>query len=801
MKPFQSTMLASASLLAMFTSAYGQTPGATGGAPEERANSSSVSLEEIIVTARRKDERLQDVPITVNVVTSDNLEKLNIRKFDDIQTLVPGLSISSGITGTGAAASVRGVAFNAAASGLNGTVEFYLNDSPVSAESLFQTIFDIGQIEVLRGPQGTLRGRAAPSGSVTVTTRRPDLSEFGGYINTTGTDIGGQNANGALNLPIVSDKLAVRVAALYDENEGSRVESINNGLDPFTRSKAGRVSVRFEPTDSLSFDATYQHLIQNMRSYTQVESARLADPTLPASPIFIDGDDLRSVQDAPANQEVKYDNLNFRAQWAFAGQRLNYTGAENKRDAVAQARSDLADFFGPAAPAYLQGFGNFSEGHTTTRAHELRLASEERLFGRFDYIAGAFYQKLDSPTDLRNVTALVAPAPPGILQTIVLRRGGAKEQSYFGNLTMHLGEATEISGGLRYIDYSATGALIVNGVVNPAAAQDDSFNTTIYSASIKHNINDDMMVYATTGTSWRAGISVVGDFSLAQSPLERTFLLLPPEESESYEVGFKASALDKRLQTNVSIYHQKFDNYPSRSSSGVFYVETFQQGTALLTRPTSFNFVGAVPVEVNGVEVDVFFAATQNWDISATASYAKSEIQDGVVPCNDYFPRDGIPDNTSLVPTVAQIRTATGGDNLSACTVDDRASLSPPFSATVQSEYRVPFSPSLDGYVRGLVSYYGDSQTDPSNAVDDVSSYALVNLFLGIRDPNGAWEVGLYGKNITDTEEVLGRRSSPLTTPFSPGGPAVTTYREINPTGYTPPREFGLNLRYAFGSR
>jgi iron complex outermembrane receptor protein len=216
-------------------------------------------------------------------------------------------------------------------------------------------------------------------------------------------------------------------------------------------------------------------------------------------------------------------------------------------------------------------------------------------------------------------------------------------------------------------------------------------------------------------------------------------------------------------------------------------------------RVNTFNFVASVPVEVNGVEAQVSFAATNRWDIGASASYAKSKIQDGVIPCNDYFPRDGIPDSGSGVPTLAQIGAT--GDNLATCVVDYRASFSPLWSAAIQSEFRLPVSATLDTYIRGLASVYGDSQSDPTNAVDDVDSYALLNLYLGLRDRSGAWEVALYGKNLTDTERVLRRDSSPATVNYNVGATSVTGVSAYRRISSSEPREFGVNVRYAFGSR
>jgi iron complex outermembrane receptor protein len=797
------------SLMAMAASAGAQTMSASVPA-KAPAETESLAADEIIVTARRKDESLQDVPLTVNAVKAEELAKLNIRRFEDISTVVPGLTLATNANGIGGTASVRGVNYDVNASGNNGTIEFYYNDAPISAGNLFQAMFDVGQIELLRGPQGTLRGRASPSGSMTVTTHRASLQDIGGYVTATGTSIGGINANGAIGVPLVKDVLAIRIAGIVDENESNRVKSVNNGTNPYSRTKGGRITARFEPTDTLSFDAGYQKLIQKVRNFDQVESLRATDPSAAASPTFIDGNDRLAVEDTPRRFRQQFDNLNLRGQWAFAGQKLNYVGERNKQKFDVFAPSDTGDVFGPAFPAFLQGYGQQTNSRAKTWAHELRLSSEEQIFGMLDYIVGAFYQKGDFPTTLTTPTPVLFGLPSttvgGIINlTPVARGGGSKEKSAFGNLTLHLGEATEISGGLRYIDYKANGSLSVAGSVLAAAAENTDENTVIYSGSVKHRFSDDFMVYGNVGSSWRPPVTATGDFSLARSARETSFVNLTPEKSKSYELGFKSSFMEKRLRLNVSAYHQDYKNYPYRSSSGVFFVNTTANTTttpiSLVQSVSSFNFVAAVPVKVDGVEAEASFKIMDRWDIGANGSYARSKIKNGVIPCNDYFPRDGKPDSASTVPTVAQIQTATGGDTISACAVSLRASLAPLWSGTVTSEYSVPLTPGIDGYLRGLLSYYGKSQNDPTNAVDDVKAYALLNLYAGIRSPDGAWEMSLYGKNITKTERVLSRTPTALTATYNIGRTGAigsSTYRGIT---YTAPREFGLNLRYAFGSR
>jgi iron complex outermembrane receptor protein len=769
---------------------------------EEEADS-RYALEEIVVTARRRDERLIDVPVSVNAVTSQEIERLSLRQFEDVRNVVPGLSLAYSTDGTGASAAMRGVKMDVAASGFNGTVEFYLNDTPIIAEALFPLMYDLGQIEVLRGPQGTLRGRAAPSGSITVTTRRPDLDDFGGYVSATGTNNGGMNGNGAFNVPIVSGKLALRLAGAYDDNEFNQVERTFGGPDPNRNVESGRASLRFEPTDALAFDATYQKLVQKLRFYDQFESASIIDSSLPASPVFIDADDREGLADTPTSQRVEYDNVNLRAQLAFAGQLLNYAGAYNKRHAEQGSSLDPTNFFAENAPAFVQNQEGLLDGQGTTRAHELRLSSEERIFGMFDYILGAFYQETESVTNLSRLTPVffgpLSPTVGGTINATPIRSGGeAEEKSLFANLTWHIGEKTEISGGVRHIDYQNTSGLLINGTRLAAADNNYDDDTWIYTGAVKYNFNDDLMMYVSTGSSWRPGISVTGDFNLARSALENSFLILAPEESKSYELGFKANGLDDRLRSSLAFFHQKFDNYPYRSASSIYFRET--AAGVPQPRVNTFNFVAPVPVEVNGVEAQLSLAATKQWDIGVSASYSKGEIDNALIPCNDYFPRDGIPDTGSTVPTADQILAATG-DNLATCRASYRASNAPLFGGTVQSEFRVPLSSSLDTYVRGLVTYNGNAQNDPANAIDDVGNYTLLNLYLGLRGGDGAWEVTLYGKNITDTERVLRRDPTPATLSYQVGRTSVTgvsTYRRIS---MTDPREFGVQLRYAFGSR
>jgi iron complex outermembrane receptor protein len=333
----------------------------------------------------------------------------------------------------------------------------------------------------------------------------------------------------------------------------------------------------------------------------------------------------------------------------------------------------------------------------------------------------------------------------------------------------------------------------------------------IYSLSAKHSFSRDLMVYATTGTSFRPGVDVVGNFSVAQSALERSFIHLPAETSQSYEAGFKSTLLGGKARVNVSAFHQTFENYPYRvPNNGIYYVNyaaTVSGGVVTVTPQVSlFNFVAAVPVTVNGVESEISFNPTERLKLNMVASYALGKIKNAAIPCND-FNHDGVPDSVTAAPTLAQLQAAVGANNVSSCTVSQRSASQPPFSTTLQADYTRPVTGKVDGYLRGMVSYYGKSQGDPRNAYDDVDAYGLLNLFAGVRDSDGAWELSLYAKNLFDTTKVL-TRTTPLSSTYQVLQPptfttaaattVTSTYTDITTTQ---PREIGLTLRFALGSR
>lgn len=744
----------------------------------------------IVVTARRRDESRQDVPLVVNAVSAQTLSKLNIRDFKDITSVVPGLSLVPNPNGIGSASSMRGVNHDVNVSANQGTIQYYLDDTPVSSDTVFQTMFDLGQVEVLRGPQGTLRGRATPSGSITLTTHQPDLYRPGAYIDGTVGSADLTNVNFGIGVPIIQEKLAIRIAGVYDYNRGDRVTSVNSSAQPYNESKALRASVRFEPTDWLKTGFAYTTLHREGQGFDQVQSFALTDPTVAATtgaPNYgtISLADRKSVEFAPRTTNVNFERYNWHAQVSFAGQNLFYSGSWQSTSYNSATPNDTGGYF--------RNLSLFQRPVTnaTDESHEIRLQNATRLAGLFDYVVGYFQLNADSSTTLTNGTL----AAPGFAINVPtsIPRTGTKEQSYFGNVTVHFGDKTELAGGLRHIKFTDPGQnLYVFGRLT-SPAQDNSFSKTIYSATLRHRFNDSLMVYASTGSSARPGAHAIGDFSAAPfSPNELAHTHTPPETSKSYELGFKSDWLDKKLQVNATYYHQDFKNYPYRAAgSGIFYLN-YPDGVHATV--SQFAFISAVPVKIDGVEGEINFRPSKHFSLNASIDYTKSKVGAAEMACT--------PAGIVGVPTVTALQNALpAGEHLGVCNSANGqpANFQSPWNGTVQAEYSHEVKGDIEGFVRGLVSWHGSSINDPSNPYDNVNGYALLNAYLGLRDSRGAWSLTFYGKNLTNLTEINTLNASP--TNLSQISPSTTYVSNYGLVTITPPREFGVNLRIAFGSR
>jgi iron complex outermembrane receptor protein len=804
--------LAGASLLALVaaTAARAQTAPPQPSAPAR----AGVTVSEVVVTARRRRERLQDVPQSVNAVTADTLQKLQLKQFQDIQTVVPGLTLSQGSSGFQAEASLRGVTFDVN-TGAQPTVAMYLNEAPVEANFLFQSLFDVGQIEVLRGPQGTTRGISAPSGAITLTTHKPDLKAFGGYVDVTATDLQGRNAQAAINLPLIQDVLALRVAGLIDANTYDGVRSLHDNIGPRQVTGAMRASLAFQPSDRFSLNLMYQHLDRSLTSFPQVigaGSGTAVDPPL--------GFSQRAAVVDGANQVRQHtDVVVLQAEADFSGRRLSYVGSYQKFHVASATPEDIGDVL-PGIEVYQDS--NARQQETT---QELRLSSDPAPGRWLDYTLGGFYRWSQHGALVRQVGAFLPGAfgPPGAATPdfspaaydprysdpiLINVPGDLLEASIFGSLTLHLGDKTELTGGVRHIFArqkdstslnSGTG-LVATGAPGPCAApliasvgypgtcdltiapvpiQNLSRTITerpnIYNVSVSRHLTRDFLLYANTGTSWRPGPTAVGVLNANNNPVLNALSFLQPETSRSFEIGLKSTLLGGRARLDAAMWRQNFHNL-IEFVPNVPYLASRVPGPGSIQ---AFNFTANADAVVGGVDIDSAFEITPEWNVALQYSYAGGRLTQGSqLPCAAPIPPSAVIAFCSNAPVAR----------------------TPLWNMSLQTEYAHPIDERFNGFVRALATYYPKNNRVEPNFT--VANYSLVNLYAGLRSRDGAWELSVFARNAFGTTELLDRGTqfetvgalSPLFATPQNAGDYVTAL-------ITPRREVGVNVHYAWGAR
>jgi iron complex outermembrane receptor protein len=215
-------------------------------------------LEEVIVTAQKRSESLKNIPASINAFSGDTLKDYNVLKFSDLESLTAGLQIDN-LSARSGQMSLRGITHNPA-SAAEATVTTYWNQAIVDSNAVFQQMFDIERIEVLRGPQGTLAGRTSPAGAINMHTAKPNLAEQEGEIRATVTDNAGLNTQIAASFPLIPGELAVRVAGVFNESDLDEIKNDLTGEVSNEVTSAGRISISWEPTKSFSADLAVQYL-------------------------------------------------------------------------------------------------------------------------------------------------------------------------------------------------------------------------------------------------------------------------------------------------------------------------------------------------------------------------------------------------------------------------------------------------------------------------------------------------------------------------------------------------------------
>jgi len=764
-----------------------------------------VSTSDIIVTANRRTESLQDVAMSVDVTTGDELQKLNLFDAKDIQALSPGLELTN-TSGRNNTTTLRGVSFDPD-QGTGPAVRVYLNEIPTDAQTVYTALYDIGQIEVLRGPQGLLRGLAAPAGAITIKTRRPEFDEIGGYVQATGTEDSAYNVQGGITLPF-SDTFAIRVAALVDGNRLNQVYNVTRGDRSRSRTESARITFGWKPSADFSAYLTYQYLEADNTQYGQVAGAGntplvtfpffTPDPTRSGPPAG--AKDYIAVSDGPARFQNRTHVINLAIDWDLGPVTASFSGAHQYSLIEGLRDQDV----GNATPNY----ENNQSVHTPYKVDTAELRLTTNGDGMFGGGVGIFYTKQTGTTivDQNNDNFFINfPVSAGFflpISTHVIVPVDSDTLSFNANGRIKFGKI-KIEGGIRYsisksvqsaiINVSSPGyagfpafgiptippfSLVQDGV--PAALQKSKNTPITGGVTLSYEPTDDLTLYASYGRSFRqgsAGVSVpVG--------ISNDLIKSGSEKTDSYEVGVKTALLDRRLHLAVAAFYQKYDGFLSRFG-GINYncpdffgtCNTFappiNNATDVPATNGTFDFNYNGDATVKGIEASIDGRPTDNWDVSLNMSYVKARYDNALLPCND-FNGDGTPDAIGT-PRIS------GTGNVSYCRSNGRLADIPNFNVSATTEVRAPIG-AVTPFVRALVTYRPSVFSDRVNF--DYQSRTLLNTYVGVRGQDDRWEINLFAKNLLNQRRITNASQG-----TGQGAVFNSGYRMVNVTN---PREFGL---------
>lgn len=559
---------------------------------------------DIVVTARRVAESLQNVPLSISAVGAVRLEATRTFTPESLDGAVAGVKVFKTVgQSNGYAIFIRGIGRDNNLFNVEAPVAFYVDD--VYYPYQVGPVIDIGgidRVEVLRGPQGTLYGRNATVGTVKYISTRPDLDEVKGRLNLTGGSFGRAEVNGGVSVPIIPGELGIKVDAGYRSYGGYMhdvfADKTVNGISTFS----GKASLLWQPTDTfelfVSGDATRSRDEPNIATpftLTNVTSGGTLVKT-------VSGVDQRTlaVRRSPSNYDGEH-----------AGGDLNILDASG---GTIQAKLDVGDATFKSITAY-RGYGYaYITDITATRAagafqrlenHDRTFTQEFQVAGslfddRLTYIGGLFYLRSNS-----NATSLRESRPGGVLvQTTAFTRQISKSYSAYIDGTFKITPELSISGGVRYtkdekdVDQSVSRT---NGAPF-AGSGSDSWKEVTPRVSVDYKIGNDVLVYASWGKGYKAGQLN----SIEPSSLAALGVFVPPEKATGKEVGVKATLFDRLLTINADYF---WTNYKDQTQAILVPGGT---GGALVTQ---LVFADA---KVSGFELESTLRPVQDWTISGT---------------------------------------------------------------------------------------------------------------------------------------------------------------------------------------
>ena len=713
--------------------------------------SPSLAIEEIIVTARKKDESIQDVPMAVTAIT-DQLREGSVRRIEDIQAFAPNLYINRepGI-GSGANITIRGIASLESDKSYEPSIGVVMDGMFLGTSSgVLLDNFDIERIEVLRGPQGTLFGKNTTGGILNIVRTPVSLNEMGADLSITVGDFGRQDIKAVVQLPIIEDTLGVKLFAASIQHDG---HVYNTNLK---RAVGGDDKMNFgftalwEPNENFSLKVHHEIMedTSEQGSYTNRNAVgELActitqigfDPFNGCEKDANDGPDTTE-SDGSNFSDNEYESTIITAN--YDTENFLYTYIYSLRDMDEQ---NMQDFDG--APARLLRMNFFNDWEQTS--HEFRVTSQfsekvQFIAGIYDWEAD-FEQRWDVYDLFYQLSRLgVPPWPSGRIGVAGYDDVVAWEDDVAGNngqsqvttsiaaffsMDWYLTDQLTLTAGLRWTEEekdfiggaSAPGYYPLRGEAWPGIFNPTNFKAkwdeTTPKLGLRYQPNDDLMYYRSYSEGFKSG-----GFFARQANYD-IFPGYDPEFVKNYEFGWKSTLMDGRMIFNGAVFKSEYDD---KQESILIPVNLANVATVVRN---------AASMEMTGLELELMYQVSEAWDLMVTYGYLEAEYKDYLADING---DQNITDNSGLIPRNTPENT---------------------FGITTSYTTQIG-----DGELKGRISYRfrDELETDPSNnPLGSVDSIENINATIGYTIDN--YSVTVWGRNLTDEREQRWRTVAGLT--------------------------------------
>lgn len=740
----------------------------------------SLALEEVVVTATRREENMQSVAVAVTALSAEVLQDAQIYTADELTFLVPSLNLQKGSNPRQTSFSIRGIGTQSFSSAVEPSVSTML-DGVVMGRSgqSFMQLLDVERVEVLRGPQGTLFGKNSTGGVVHIITRNPSEEQTGELMGTAIND--GEYRGGLTLSGPINDTLGYRLSAVgstvddYTENyyDGNKL----NGSDEWSV----RGKLRWFPIEAveLKWASDYSDRSSNLSAAPLRSLEPYGGNEAQVQEIL---DTIAPVQPGKKNEDVNINKKPFSdsKSWGHSLE-ANWDIGEFVLTSISAYREFEVNGFGDvdSQPIDRFDFDQFGGSHQNQFTQELRILSPADA--KLTYVAGLFYFDQTVKRNFRRHFEIIADDPG---EAIADFKVDTKNWAAFGEATWHFNEAWRLIVGARYtedkLEFEFQRSLDGNQIGLPAPVDrtpgDTDENDLSPKVVVQWDYSDQGMTYLsyTEGYKGPAFDVAFGTNPVGLEPVD-------PETSDAWEWGLKTTLFDDRLRLNTAVFYSVYKDFQAQSYFDPDGIPPAcpdgEPDCNAGDDPGSFILLNAGEVTTKGVEFDFVAQVTDNLRLTGGIAYIDAGIDDypaGQCSGGQVFREEGTcgPKNS--------LQDLSGGD----------LPFSPDWKGTLGASYTVPLEGPFDVILKGMVRAQDEVQYSLSQDVNTIEDgYTIFDASIVLQDHDDRWTAMLFVKNIADEFYASSIESN---------NPQILPNGYNHRYGKDAGRTYGVELRYSW---